>query len=754
MRRAPSPPHRPRGLPGLFLLFLLSFLQPAVAEANWSAVWDSFWPEYVTVGPEGVKVFVGYLHPSEPVGKCDTSPERMVPWNDSSRSLRYPILITLGVTASDPSTPTGVLELADGEAALLPLAAACFRTNPTQTDVSQFSGERAEFRLRWLPGQQRPASIDVVKPFRRPVPAGQMAAMLDCLSTAMVSEPSLAGPARERTMRLRYLSPLRSNCLGGPPEGGPSELIALRPQFNPPRRSKESKAPRRSKSWLERHACLEAELLRVASPPAGTVTQTFIPVERNTSISPAFGPGVEQAKQEVGQCLKSVGLPEGVAELEVSWPVGSGGRLGAGKIVSNQVVPPAALPCLRRAIARVSLPPVPDGFPKFRLAFRVYTRSVEAPPPSCSPPGWAAELSGTPAEWAAELFDSPPRDSLLFVLPYALIATPLPVLPVEPPLPPPPPPPLFFLPPPPPPPPAVTTRVGSGRPPPESFGFMPPARAELDAMQRCLDSCVANNRWSEIGSKALSSAVVEVYPWCDEPPELGTIDCVPPSLAELGPSCAKQCLRRANVAGSLFLGAHPDDFVQPEPPPLLALVFDGSKGDPRGLAKLAVAAQPAVQRCFLDAAEEEAVPDWVNLRIKYEVDGRVASVTGWEGRGSDELIGCLARVAAKWDTLKPLRVYAESARSLMLVLLRRDPRAVRIAGWELGVRRGIRFESLDPLEPSTSARLLAGFKRYTFGLVGLEEHSSAILKASLALLPAYLLLRAFRRRRRADSQSD
>jgi len=724
---------------------LLSILQPAVAEAGSSPF--NVWPEQVVVGAEGVAVFVNYLHPSELVGLHDSSPERMVPWNDSSRSVRYPILLTLDVTASDPSTPMGVLELADGEAALLPLTAACFRTNPTQTDLSQFSGERTEFRLRWLPGQQRPASIDVVKPFRRPVPAGQMAAMLDCLSTAMVSEPSLAGPARERTMRLRYLSPLRSNCLGGPPEGGPSELIALRPQFNPPRRSNESKAPRRSKSWLERHACLEAELLRVASPPAGTVTQTFIPVERNTSISPAFGPGVEQAKQAVGQCLKSVGLPEGVAELEVSWPVGSGGRLGAGKIVSKQGVPPAALPCLRRAIARVSLPPVPDGFPKFRLAFRVYTRSVEAPPPSCSPPGLAAELTGTPAEWAAELFGSPRRDSFLFVLPYALIATPLPVLPVEPP------------PPPPPPPPAVTTRVGSGRPPPESFGFMPPARAELDAMQRCLDSCVANSPWPEVGSTKRTEAVVEVYPWCDEPPELGTIDCVPPSLAELGPSCAKQCLRRANVAGSLFLGAHPDDFVQPEPPPLLALVFDGSKGDPRGLVKQAVAAQPAVQRCFLDAAEEEAVPDWVNLRIKFEVDGRVASVTGWEGRGSDELIGCLARVAAKWDTLKPLRGYAESSRSLLLFSLRRDPRAVGLAGWEMGVRRGIRFESIDALESSTSARLLAGFKRYTFGLVGLEEHSSAILRASFALLPAFLLFRALRRRRalralRADSQSD
>ena len=72
----------------------------------------------------------------------------------------------------------------------------------------------------------------------------------------------------------------------------------------------------------------------------------------------------------------------------------------------------------------------------------------------------------------------------------------------------------------------------------------------------------------------------------------------------------------------------------------------------------------------------------------------------------------------------------------------------------MGVRRGIRFESLDPLESSTSARLLAGFKRYTFGLVGLEEHSSAILRASFALLPAFMLFRAFRRRRRAVSQSD
>jgi len=174
------------------------------------------------------------------------------------------------------------------------------------------------------------------------------------------------------------------------------------------------------------------------------------------------------------------------------------------------------------------------------------------------------------------------------------------------------------------------------------------------------------------------------------------------------------------------------------------------------LLRQAVAAQPSIQGCFLEAEQEGAVPDWVNLRIKFEVDGRVASVTGWEGRGSDALIGCLARVAAKWDTLKPMRVYAESARSLMLVSLRRDPRAVRIAGWELGVRRGIRFENLDPLEPSTSARLLAGFKRYTFGLVGLEEHSSAILKATLALLPASLMFRAFRRRRalRAASQSD
>lgn len=288
---------------------------------------------------------------------------------------------------------------------------------------------------------------------------------------------------------------------------------------------------------------------------------------------------------------------------------------------------------------------------------------------------------------------------------------------------------------------------------------MPPPRAELDAMQRCLDSCVANNRWTEIGSKALSSAVVEVYPWCDEPPELGTPDCVSPSSAGSGPACAKQCLRQALVERRLYLGAHPDDVVQPEPPPLLALVFDGTVGIrwiPQELAKLAVAAQPAIQGCFLEAEQEEAVPDWVNLRLKFQPDGRVATVTGWEGRGSDELIGCLAGVAAKWDAPKPLHAFSEPARSLMLVSLRRDPRAVRIAGWELGVRRGIRFENLDPLEPATSARLLGRFKRSTFGLVGLEEHSSAILKATLALLPAYLLFRVFRRRRslRADSQSD
>lgn len=105
-----------------------------------------------------------------------------------------------------------------------------------------------------------------------------------------------------------------------------------------------------------------------------------------------------------------------------------------------------------------------------------------------------------------------------------------------------------------------------------------------------------------------------------------------------------------------------------------------------------------------------------------------------------------------------MRVYAESARSLMLVSLRRDPRAVRIAGWELGVRRGIRFENLAPLEPSTSARLLAGFKRHTLGSIGLERHFSEVVSVTLVLLTAilsFVVLRRHRRRSlRAASQSD
>ncbi len=721
---------------------MLSILQPAVAEAYKPAFWDNFWPEYVTVGAEGVKVFVGYSLPSEPIrearsGNADLAVRQTQPWLEGSRPVSRPfqVNLTAWLAEGDPSTLAPV-KVTASDAALLPIVAHCFMPAPKQPS-SMDGRELLALELRWRKGQTQPFAIDVGA-LRTPVTEERKSAILACMQAAMAGQRGFAGPARLLRLQNRPQQPVQRTCLTAPPENGVSEIIALTPHSNPPDLTLDDSSPSRSAAWKERRACLESKMSE-PSPPVWSVTQTFVPVASASAISQDFKPSMDQATTSVGECFKRVDLPDGETSVHASWPIGVGGRLSAGRLTSEERLPSNSIRCLRRAIERLSLPPVPQTTGTFRLEFRVFTRTRS----SSSPYPGDVGLPGPPPDWALErMRKRPPRDSLLLVLPYALIATPLPVLPVEPP---------------PPPPPAAPTRVGSGRPPPESFGFTPPARAELDAVQRCLDRCVANNRWSEIGSKALSSAVVEVYPWCDEPPELGTIDCVPSSLAELGPSCAKQCLRQALVERRLYLGAHPDDVVQPEPPPLLALVFDGAVGIrwiPQEMAKLVVAAQPAVQHCFLDAAEEEAVPDWVNLRIKFEVDGRVASVTGWEGRGSDELIGCLARVAAKWAAPNPLNAFSEPSQSLMLISLRRDPRAVGVAGWEMGVRRGIRFESLDPLESSTSARLLAGFKRYTFGLVGLEEHSSAILRASFALLPAFMLFRAFRRRRRAVSQSD
>jgi len=222
-----------------------------------------------------------------------------------------------------------------------------------------------------------------------------------------------------------------------------------------------------------------------------------------------------------------------------------------------------------------------------------------------------------------------------------------------------------------------------------------------------------------------------------------------------------------SVDHDFYLGAHPDDVVQPEPAPLLAIVSGGPPKPPssgcdefesvaEALTKRVVAAQPAVQRCFLDAAEDEVVPDWVNLRIRYENDGRVASLYEWEGTGGEVLLGCLSRAATAWNLPQAMQASRPTEPVVMLVSFRRDKRAMRFAGWDVGLLRGIDRARGEPMWPSKAARLLAGFKRYTFGLVGLETHSSAILRASFALLPAFLLFRAFRRRRalRAVSQSD
>jgi len=218
-----------------------------------------------------------------------------------------------------------------------------------------------------------------------------------------------------------------------------------------------------------------------------------------------------------------------------------------------------------------------------------------------------------------------------------------------------------------------------------------------------------------------------------------------------------------SVDQDFYLGAHPDDVVQPEPPPLLAMVFEGPPKPPssgcdefesvaEALTKQAVAAQPAVQRCFLDAAEDEVVPDWVNLRIKYERDGRVASVTGWEGRGGEVLAGCLSRAATAWHLPQALQASRPTDPVTMLVSLRRDKRAMRFAGWDVGLLRGIDLARGELLMYSKTARRLAAFKRDPLGSIGLERRFTAVITVSLALLAALLVFLV--RRRRAVSQSD
>ena len=283
-------------------------------------------------------------------------------------------------------------------------------------------------------------------------------------------------------------------------------------------------------------------------------------------------------------------------------------------------------------------------------------------------------------------------------------------------------------------------------------------------MQHCLDVCVSIGAADDGRDVGLVSEVTFVRPACEPATGGERANCMATDPAA---ACAAQCVRQVSVGQDFYLGAHPDDVVQPEPPPLLTMVFGGPSKPPssgcdefesvaEALTKQAVAAQPAVQRCFLDAAEEEAVPDWVNLRVKYERDGRVASVNGWEGRGSEVLVGCLSRAATAWNLPQAMQASRPTDPVLMLVSLRRDSRAMRFAGWDVGLLRGIDRARFEPLLPSKAARRLAEFKRNALGPIGLERHFSEVITVTLALLPAYLLFRVFRRRRslRADSQSD
>jgi hypothetical protein len=298
---------------------------------------------------------------------------------------------------------------------------------------------------------------------------------------------------------------------------------------------------------------------------------------------------------------------------------------------------------------------------------------------------------------------------------------------------------------------------------------MPPARAELEAMQHCLDVCVSIGAADDGRDVGLVSEVTFVRPACEPATGGERANCMATDPAA---ACAAQCVRQVSVGQDFYLGAHPDDVVQPEPPPLLTMVFGGPSKPPssgcdefesvaEALTKQAVAAQPAVQRCFLDAAEEEAVPDWVNLRVKYERDGRVASVNGWEGRGSEVLVGCLSMAATAWNLPQAMQASRPTDPVLMLVSLRRDSRAMRFAGWDVGLLRGIDRARFEPLLPSKAARRLAEFKRHTLGSIGLERHFSEVVSVILVLLTAilsFVVLRRHRRRPlrslRAASQSD
>ena len=614
--------------------------------------------------------------------------------------------------------------------------------------------ELLDVGMRWREGQAQPFAIDVGA-LRPPFTEERKSVILACIRAAMAGQRGFAGPARRLRLQHRPEPRVQRTCLTAPPEDGVSEIIALTPHSNPPDLTLNDSSLSRSAAWKERRACLEAKVRR-PSPREWSVTQTFVPVASASDISQDFKPSMDELQSSVGDCFKRLDLPDGETSVHASWPIGARGRLGAGHLTSEDRLPSGSLPCLRRAIARVSLPPVPQTSGTFRLAFRVFTRS------SASSRIDRGEVSptGPPPYWAVERTrKQPPRGSLLLVLPYALIATPLPVLPVEPP--PPPPPPL--------PTPAVTTRVGSGRPPPESFGFTPPARAELDAMQRCLDVCVSGGAADDGRDVGLVSEVTFVRPACEPASggERGNCLATDPAAA-----CAAQCAREQSVDQDFYLGAHPDDVVQPEPSPLLAVVFGGPSKPPssgcdefesvaEALTKRAVAAQPAVQRCFLDAAEEEAVPDWVNLRVKYERDGRVASVNGWEGMGGEVLVGCLSMAATAWNLPQAMQASRPTDPVLMLVSLRRDSRAMRFAGWDARLLRGIDRARFEPLLPSKAARRLAEFKRHTLGSIGLERHFSEVVSVILVLLTAilsFVVLRRHRRRPlrslRAASQSD
>lgn len=283
-------------------------------------------------------------------------------------------------------------------------------------------------------------------------------------------------------------------------------------------------------------------------------------------------------------------------------------------------------------------------------------------------------------------------------------------------------------------------------------------------LQACLDGCLTQPTLGDETVPRIVSPVTFVRMSCDGSTNGAGNDCLLSHQGDLVSVCADQCAHRSGLERDLYLGAHPDDVAQPEPPPLLALVFEGPprpmnagcdafESVAEAVTKQAVASQPAVQRCFLEEASGEMVPDWVDLQITYDLDGRVVRSTGTGEHKT--LVACLGRVAAAWTVERAMPAAPTKEAVTMVASLRRDRRAVRFAGLVFGLRRGIDLSHFEPFLSSEGADRLARFKRNRLRPLGLEHRFTELLMAVVALLAALLFVIILRRWRtgRTGTQS-